>query len=80
MLNQDQLILEAGTNFLTVGGNVCLFPVSLQTELLGKKGKKKTPPLKEEAAPTIFSCAPVGKKVLQARIDRAKRRTKQDRR
>ena len=40
-----------------------------------EKGQKRKSPLKEEAVPSMFSYAPVEKKVRQASMDRASRRT-----
>ena len=44
----------------------------------GKGVKKRKSPLKEEAVPSMFSYAPVEKKVRQASMDRASRRTKRE--
>ena len=37
----------------------------MQTELLGKKGKERKPPLKEEAVPSMFSYAPMKRKSVK---------------
>ena len=43
-----------------------------------EKGQKWKSPLKEEAVPSMFSYGPVEKKVRQASMDRATRRTKRE--
>ena len=43
-----------------------------------RKGVKRKSPLKEEAVPSMFSYAPVEKKLRQASMDRASRRTKRE--
>ena len=43
-----------------------------------EKGSKRKSPLKEEAVPSMFSYAPVEKKVRQASMDRASRSTKRE--
>lgn len=49
----------------------------LQTELIGITNRKRKPPLKEDAVPSIFSYVPE-KKVRQSSIDRANRQSKRE--
>ena len=55
-----------------------VYLLHVQTELMGiLTNRKRKPPLKEDAVPSIFSYVPE-KKVRQASIDRASRQTKQE--
>ena len=54
-----------------------MYLLHVQTELIGITNRKRKPPLKEDAVPSIFSYVPE-KKVRQASIDRASRQTKQE--